>query len=136
MPTPTRKSRAKGRSSCTDPHTRTTHSTYSTYTQSSVYTDIAVVHTRMATSVAHKKGENLKRVLLPRRRLFYTAVHRNTAVEKSAFHVIMPSIQGLPQRKELRVQPDRRRQAGWAVPGARSTARQSAVWVVPEAYSR
>ena len=42
----------------------------------------------------------------------------------------------VPQRKELRVQPDRRRQAVWAVPGAKSTARQSAEWVVPESYSR
>ena len=39
------------------------------------------------------------------------------------FHIIMPITQGLPQRNELRVQPDGRRQAVWAVPRARSTAR-------------
>ena len=43
--------------------------------------------------------------------------------------------QHVPQRNELRVQPDRRRQAVWAVPRARSTARQSGLLAVPESCS-
>ena len=35
-----------------------------------------------------------------------------------------PTHKCLPQRKELRVQPDKRRQAFWVVSGERSTARQ------------
>ena len=45
-------------------------------------------------------------------------------VSMRGFHIIMPIAQGLPKRNELRVQPDRRRQAVWAVPRARSAARQ------------
>ena len=41
------------------------------------------------------------------------------------FHASMPNTQGLSRRDELRVQPDRRRQAACAVPRARSAARQS-----------
>ena len=44
-------------------------------------------------------------------------------VSMRGFHIIMPFTRGLPQRNELRVQPDRRRQAVWALPPATSTAR-------------
>ena len=48
-------------------------------------------------------------------------------VSPREFHVSMPNTQGLPQRNELRVQPDRRRQAVWVVPRAGSAVRQSGV---------
>ena len=43
-------------------------------------------------------------------------------VSMTGFHTIMPITQSLPQRNELRTQPDRRRQAAWAVPRGRNTA--------------
>ena len=89
---------------------------------SNVHTRIVVVHTRIVVSVADKNGGNIKRVLLPRSCLFYSSEPKGSS-GKVSFYVITPNTQDLPQRKELRVQPARWRQAIWAVYEARSTAR-------------
>ena len=96
---------------------------------------ISHVHTRIVVSVTDKNGDNLKLVLLPGGCLLHRSGPKYSSGKKG-LQVIMLDTQDLPQSMELRVQPDRRRQAVWTMPGARSSARQSAVGVVPELYIR
>ena len=72
----------------------------------------------------------LRNYLVWKNKIHRTILHAAVEVARVSlrgFHAIMPSTRGLPQSNELRVQPDRRRQAVWAVLRAKSTARPSGV---------